>query len=65
MIGSGLSSGTMALLGGYLIAAVSYQALFLTGALLAVLGGVIFAFYFRVPRGELAVQPAIEHNLPV
>ncbi len=54
-IGVGLSIAAMSLWGGFAIAALGYRSLFLAGAGLTVLGALIFGFYFRRPRGELAV----------
>jgi MFS family permease len=53
-IGVGMSIAGMSLWGGYAIAAVGYQTLFLVAAGLTVAGALIFWFYFRVPRGEMA-----------
>ena len=50
----GLGYALMALGGGYLIVWLGYRGLFLTGAGLAAAGAVMFAGYFRVPRGEYA-----------
>ncbi|MEM7126039.1 MAG: MFS transporter [Chloroflexota bacterium] len=50
----GLGYSIMAFGGGYLIVTMGYKGLFLTGAGLAVAGAVMFAGYFRVPRGEYA-----------
>ena len=52
---SGLSTSAMAFGGGYLIAALGYPGLFLTGAGLAGFGALLFWTYFRVPRGGLAL----------
>ena len=49
----GLSFSAMALGGGYLIGALGYRSLFLTGAGLTAAGALLFWAYFRVPRGEL------------
>ena len=48
-----LSYGVMALAGGYIIAALGYRSLFLTGAGVTAAGALIFWTYSRVPRGEL------------
>jgi predicted MFS family arabinose efflux permease len=53
-IGVGMSIAAMSLWGGYAIAAVGYQTLFLAAAGLTVVGALLFWFYFRVPRGEMA-----------
>ena len=50
----GISWAVMGLAGGYIIALLGYPSLFLTGALLTAMGGLIFWIYFRVPRGEFA-----------
>ena len=55
---AGLSWSAMAFGGGYLITALGYRSLFLTGAGLTVAGALLFWGYFRVPRGELASHPA-------
>ena len=57
MMGSGLGIAVMTLIGGYAVAALGYQVLFLAGAGLVMAGAVIFWAYFRVPRGELAHKP--------
>jgi MFS family permease len=54
MMGAGLAFSSVSLLGGYAIAAVGYQTLFLIAAGLMAGGGVFFWWYFRLPRGELA-----------
>ena len=56
----GLSFSAMALGGGYLIGALGYRSLFLTGAGVTAAGALLFWAYFRVPRGELARGPAPE-----
>jgi MFS family permease len=43
----GLSFTIMALLGGYLISWYGYPSLFVLGALVTALGGLVFTFYFR------------------
>lgn len=50
----GLGYSLMALGGGYLIVTMGYRGLFLTGAVLAAAGALMFGGYFRVPRGEYA-----------
>jgi predicted MFS family arabinose efflux permease len=55
---AGLSWSVMAFGGGYLITALGYRSLFLTGAGLTVAGALLFWAYFRVPRGELASRSA-------
>jgi predicted MFS family arabinose efflux permease len=44
---AGLSFAGMALLGGYMIVHQGYQTLFLLGALLTLIGTIIFWGYFR------------------
>jgi MFS family permease len=53
-MGVGLSIAAMSLWGGFAIAALGYRSLFLAGAGLTVVGGLMFGFYFRRPRGEMA-----------
>jgi MFS family permease len=53
-----LSWAGMAYGGGYLIIALSYSSLFLTGAGLTIAGTLLFWAYFRVPRGEFARSSA-------
>jgi MFS family permease len=55
---AGLSWSVMAFGGGYLITALGYRSLFLTGAGLTVAGALLFWAYFRVPRGELSSHSA-------
>jgi MFS family permease len=62
MMAVGLSYSAMALAGGYLIGALGYRSLFLTGAGLTAAGALLFWAYFRVPRGELARGPAPEQT---
>lgn len=50
----GLGYSIMALGGGYLIVFMGYRGLFMTGAVLAMVGAAMFAGYFRIPRGEYA-----------
>ncbi len=54
----GLSWSTMAFGGGYMITALGYRSLFLTGAGLTAGGALLFWAYFQVPRGELARRSA-------
>ena len=51
---AGVAFSGMALLGGYVITHFGYTAHFLIGAASVALGTLIFAIYFRRPRGELA-----------
>jgi MFS family permease len=57
MMGAGLAFSIASLLGGYAIVNFGYGLLFLTGAALIAAGGLIFWFFFRIPRGEFAHQP--------
>jgi predicted MFS family arabinose efflux permease len=59
-IGVGMSIAAMSLWGGYAIAVVGYRSLFLVAAGLTVAGALLFWFFFRVPRGEMARAPAEE-----
>jgi predicted MFS family arabinose efflux permease len=61
-IGVGLSIAVMSLWGGFAIAALGYRSLFLVAAGLTVAGALIFGFYFRVPRGEMALAPETEDS---
>ncbi len=54
---AGISFSLMALLGGYIIAASGYTALFLTGAFLVFAGALFFAAFFRRPRSIVAEAP--------
>jgi predicted MFS family arabinose efflux permease len=49
----GLGTSAVAFGGGFVIARSSYQALFLLGSALVVLGALVFWSYFRRPRGEM------------
>ena len=60
MMGAGLSASAMAFGGGYLIAALGYPGLFLTGAGLTIAGALLLWAYFRVPRRNLARLPALD-----
>ena len=53
MMGAGLAFSAVSLLGGYAIAGLGYQTLFLIAAGLMAGGGIFFWWYFRQPRGEL------------
>jgi predicted MFS family arabinose efflux permease len=55
-IGTGLSIAAMSLWGGFAIAALGYRSLFLAGAGLTAAGALVFGFYFRRPRGEMAAR---------
>jgi MFS family permease len=56
MMGPGLAFSAVSLLGGYAIASLGYQTLFLIAAGLMAGSGIFFWRYFRLPRGELAQQ---------
>jgi MFS family permease len=60
MMGPGLSYALVSLVGGFAIMSVGYQTVFLVSALLAFAAGLLFWFWFRVPRGEMARQPVPE-----
>ncbi|RIK47463.1 MAG: hypothetical protein DCC57_14365 [Chloroflexi bacterium] len=53
----GLSFALMAFVGGYLIEAQGFTALFLTGAVLATVGTLLFYLWFMLPRARRAVVP--------
>jgi MFS family permease len=56
MMGPGLAFSAVSLLGGYAIAALGYQTLFLVAASLMAGSGIFFWRYFRLPRGELTSE---------
>jgi len=56
----GLSWSITTLVGGYVITNLGYQRFFFAAAALTATGGILFWAYFRVPRGELAAEPATE-----
>ena len=60
MMGAALAFAAVALIGGYAIVTMGYQALFLVAIGLMAAGGIVFWFWFRVPRGESTHQPAAE-----
>jgi MFS family permease len=60
MLGAGLAFSATSLLGGYAIVTVGYRTLFLIGVGLMVAGALLFGYYFRLPRGAMAGQPASE-----
>jgi MFS family permease len=60
LLGAGLAFAASSLVGGFLIAALGYQALFLIGVGLSLVAALLFWAYFRQPRGELARSPAPE-----
>jgi MFS family permease len=56
-LAAGLGSGLMMLGGGYVVAGVGYQSLFLIAAGLMAAGALLFWAIARVPRGEFAHHP--------
>ena len=54
----GLSLSVASLGGGYIVTAMGYPSLFLSGSLVTTVGALLFWGYFRVPRGELARRSA-------
>lgn len=54
---AGVAFSSMALIGGYVITNVGYAAHFLLGAVAVTLGTIVFAVYFRKPRGVMVRQP--------
>lgn len=64
MLGAGLAFAAMSLIGGYAIVSLGYRALFLLAAGLAATGGIFFALYFQVPRGDPA-QPSATQPVEV
>jgi len=50
----GLGASSIAVGGGYIVAALGYPSLFLTAAGLTGVGAILFWAYFHVPRGQLA-----------
>lgn len=56
-LAAGSSWAMIALGGGILVALLGYQSLFLVGAGLTLSAALLFALYFRVPRGEFARPP--------
>ena len=60
MLGAGLAFTTTSLSGGYVIVALGYRALFLISTGLMVAAILLFWFYFRIPRGEMAHPIAYE-----
>jgi predicted MFS family arabinose efflux permease len=54
----GLGQAVVAISGGYIIVALGYRSLFLTGAGLTAAGALLFWACFRVPRGEFARHAA-------
>ena len=60
MMGAGLSGSAMAFGGGYLIAALGYPGLFLTGAGLTAAGTFLYWVSFRRPHAERAHEMAAD-----
>lgn len=58
----GIGFSSMTLSGGYLITQIDYRGFFLIAAGMVSLSAFIFWAYFRIPRGEYALQP--EYGLP-
>ena len=56
MMGAGLAFSAVSLLGGYVIVALGYRSLFLVAIGLVATGALLFWSWFRVPRGEMALQ---------
>jgi MFS family permease len=54
MLGSGSAFATLSLVGGYIIVSLGYRTLFLVATGLIGAATLLFWFYFRIPRGELA-----------
>jgi MFS family permease len=54
MMGSGVAFATLSLAGGYVIVALGYRILFLIATGLIAAAILLFWFYFRIPRGEMA-----------
>ena len=54
MMGAGLAFATVSLAGGYVIVESGYRTLFLISASLIAAAVLLFWFYFRTPRGEMA-----------
>jgi len=50
----GSSMSAISLGGGYIVTALGYRSLFLTGAGVTAAGALLFWAYSHVPRGELA-----------
>ncbi len=60
MMGPGISYTLMSLIGGFAIVSVGYRAVFFVSALLVFAAGLLFWYWFRVPRGEMARQSVPE-----
>ena len=63
VVAMGIGQSAMAFGGGYMITALGYGTLFLTGAGLTVFAALLFWAYSRVPRGELASSSASDEPL--
>jgi MFS family permease len=61
MMGAGMAFATVSLAGGYLIEEAGYRTLFLLSTGLIAAAVLLFWFYFRVPRGEMA-RPTVPAN---
>jgi predicted MFS family arabinose efflux permease len=61
MLGSGLAFATLSLAGGYIIVSLGYRTLFLTATAMVAAATILFWFYFRIPRGEMA-HPVLPHG---
>ena len=59
----GLSWSAISLGGGYIVTALGYPSLFLTGAGVTAAGALLFGICFRAPRGELANRSAVEDKI--
>jgi MFS family permease len=60
MMGPGISYAAVSLVGGFAIVSVGYRTLFGVSALLVFASGLLFWYWFRLPRGELARQSVPE-----
>ena len=60
-----MSWSAISLGGGYIVTALDYPSLFLTGASVTAAGALLFGICFRVPRGELANRSAEEDKIAV
>lgn len=60
---TGMSRSTMSLVGGYLVSTFGFSTLFLVGASLTVLGAVIFACHFWLPRLRIRQQVRLRTKL--
>jgi MFS family permease len=60
MMGPGISYALVSLVGGYAIVSVGYRVVFFVSGLLVFAAGILFWYWFRVPRGEMTRQPLPE-----